>query len=100
MQYTLIEQFNPQHAHIYFEGQFKGKKVTWNTQIFTIQEFMKTENSATNGKQIIDIQPAEANILKLTVALNVQKISEPEIQKMMIMIRQYKNLALGRHQFG
>lgn len=100
MQYTLIKQINPQHAHISFEGLFEGKKVIWDTQFLTIQEFVKIENSAINGKQIIDIQSAEANILKLTVALNIPKISEPEIRKMIIMIRQYKNLALGRHQYG
>lgn len=100
MPYTLIKQINPQHAHIRFAGLFKGKKVTWDTQFFTIKEYAKTTNTDTNGQQIIDIQPSETNIFKLTVALNLTTISHSDIQKMIIMIRQYKNLAVGRHQYG
>lgn len=100
MQYTLIKQINPQHAHISFEGTFKGQKVTWDTQFFTIQAYAQLENGAINNKQMIDIQPYKTNILKLTVVLNVAKINNPEIQKMMIMIRQYKNLSTGRHLYN
>ncbi|MDH5370764.1 MAG: hypothetical protein OEW99_12115 [Gammaproteobacteria bacterium] len=54
----------------------------------------------TNLKQFIDINPITDDILKLTVALNIDAISTPNIQKMMIMINQYKNLSIGRHEYG
>ena len=51
-------------------------------------------------KQFINIQPLKQNTLKLTIALNINKISHPNIQKMMIMIKQYKNLSIGHHEYG
>jgi hypothetical protein len=99
--YTLIKQFNSQSAHIKFKGPFMGKTVTWNTHFFTLKAYMADKNiKDTKLKQFIDIQADGSGMMKLTIALNVSEINKPNIHKMMIMIKQYKNLSLGRHEYG
>lgn len=104
MSYTLIKQVNPQHAHLTFNGQFRGKPVTWNTHLFTIAEYARLNNPATNtARQFIKIEKAkslDSSTMDLEVALNVTEVDPPTIQKMMIMIRQYKKLSTGRHEYG
>lgn len=101
MSYTLIHQFNAQHAHIEFTGHFKGEIVTWDTDFFTLDGFLEEENiKDTNLKQFIDIKPFHKDIMKLTVVLKINEVNGPSIQKMMIMIKQYKELSLGRHEYG
>lgn len=103
MSYTLIKQDNEQHSHIEFNGQFQGKDVLWDTHFYSIKGYCSEKNiHETNMKQFIDIQQPESDNsrLQLTIALNINKVNHQNIQKMMIMIKQYKNLSLGRHEYG
>lgn len=101
MTYTLIQQFNNKLAHLKFKGPFQGRTVTWDTHFFTLDAYIKEKNITNmTHKQVIDIEPLENDIMKLTVALNINEITKPDIQKMMIMIKQYKNLSIGRHEYG
>ena len=101
MTYTLIKQLSTQHVHIKFNGPFQGEIVSWDTQFSTLNDY-KTKKKITtkNLKQFIEIEPIDSKNMKLTVSLNLSEITEPNIQKMMIMIKQYKNLSFGRHEFG
>jgi hypothetical protein len=101
MTYTLIKQLSTQHVHIKFNGSFQGKIVSWDTHFSTLNDY-KTKKKITtkNLKQFIEIEPIDSKNMKLTVSLNLSEITEPNIQKMMIMIKQYKNLSFGRHEFG
>ena len=101
MSYTLIQQINDEHAHIKFEGPFQGKNVTWDTNFYTLNAYSAEQNiPSTEQKQFINIEPVDTNILKLTIALKIKKINAPNILKMIIMINQYKNLSIGRHDYG
>ena len=101
MSYTLIEQVNKQYAHIKFEGPFQGKTVTWDTHFYTLDGYSSINNEETNiTKQFIHIKESNADTMELTLALNIPEINTPNILKMMIMIKQYKNLAIGRHDYG
>jgi len=101
MSYTLIKQINNQLAHFKFNGPFQGKTVTWDTHFFTLKAYIAhNEIKNHNLKQFIDIQPINSELMELTVALNIDAITKPNIHKMMIMIKQYKNLAIGRHEYG
>lgn len=101
MPYTLIHQFNKQHAHLSFISDFEGKETTWDTNFFTVEGFQIEKNIInTDFKQFIDIDPITPDAMKLTVALKVDEINRPNILKMIIMIKQYKNLSIGRHEYG
>lgn len=101
MTYTLIEQVNTQYAHIKFEGTFQGNTVTWDTHFFTLNGYSAVKKTGQNiTQQFINIKESNTDTMELTLALNISKINNPNIQKMMIMIKQYKKLALGRHEYG
>ena len=101
MSYTLIEQVNTQYAHIKFEGSFQGKSVTWDAHFFTLDGYSSENNGEQKiTKQFINIKECNADTMELTLALKISEINTPNIQKMMIMINQYKNLAVGRHDYG
>lgn len=101
MSYTLIEQFSKQRVHIKFNGYFQGKTVIWNTYFYTLAGYSNHKNiENTSLKQFIDINPSKLPEMNLTVALNIKEINPPNINKMMIMINQYKNLSIGRHEYG
>ena len=101
MSYTLIQQLNSQVAHIKFNGLFQGKKVTWDTHFFTLPGYKAQKNIKDKKlKQFIDIQVIEPGSMKLTIALNITEVNKPNILKMMIMIKQYKNLSPGQHEYG
>lgn len=101
MSYKLIQQTDSQLAHIQFEGPFQGETVTWDTHFFTLNGYI-TQHDDTNKiqKQFIDIEPIDSNNLKLTIALKIAEINHQNIQKMMTMVKQYKKLSLGRHEYG
>lgn len=101
MSYKLIQQTDSQLAHIQFEGLFQGETVTWDTHFFTLNGyFAQEEDNNKIQKQFIDIELIDSNNLKLTIALKIAEINHQNIQKMMIMVKQYKNLSLGRHEYG
>lgn len=101
MSYKLINQTDTQLAHIQFKGPFQGKTVTWDTHFFTLNGYVAhTKNKDEMLKQFIMIESIEDGLLKLTVALKIPEINHQNIQKMMIMVKQYRNLSLGRHEYG
>lgn len=101
MSYKLIQQTDSQLAHIQFEGLFQGETVTWDTHFFTLNGYIAQQGDNNKiQKQFIDIEPIDANNLKLTIALKIAEINHQNIQKMMIMVKQYKNLSFGRHDYG
>lgn len=104
MPYTLIHQFNTQHAHFRFKADCQGESVTWDTNFYTVEGFRAEKNiENTTLKQFIDIEPSTSDLMKLTVVLKVNEVNKPNILKMIIMIimiNQYKNLSFGRHEYG
>lgn len=101
MSYILIQPLTTQYVHIEFDGQYKGKTVTWDTHFYTLQGYIAHKNTNnTDLKQFIEIESMQTGMMKLTLALNIEKINNPSIRKMMIMIKQYKNLSIGRHEYG
>ena len=101
MTYTLIHQVDSQYAHVTFNGTFLGKTVTWDTDFFTLKGFQDKDDSIhENMKQFINIEPLSSETMKLTVVLKISEINNSSIQKMMIMIKQYKALTIGRHEYG
>ena len=46
------------------------------------------------------VEAAPGGALALTVGLNLAVIDEPAIRKTLIMVRNYKRLGFGRHEWG
>lgn len=93
-------------ARVRFAGSFQGAPVLWDMHLYTLEcyrrEYEGQGRSGSRGlRPFIDISPgAEDADYCLEVGLNVPLIDEPTIRKAVVMIRNYRRLRLGRHEWG
>ncbi len=90
-----------------FLGQFQGHTVLWNMTLATLQYFRTNEirniSDTITGKYarpFIEIGDENEGVYNILVGLELELVDEPVIKKTIIMIRNYKRLALGRIEFG
>jgi len=86
-------------VYVQFTGNFAGKAIVWNACISTINEYAKRHEVADDPKQVIDIQ-LEKECYLIDIALNIEHINRAAIERTIIMIRKYKRLRIGRHEYG
>ncbi|MFV2059360.1 MAG: hypothetical protein ACC653_01680 [Gammaproteobacteria bacterium] len=98
MKYEVVS-LKPTLAHIKFPGLFNHQNIIWDAKIRTLKS-LAPANSNTGIKQFIDVPEHDSELKLISIALNVDKISTPEILKTIIMITNYKNLKTGRHEYG
>jgi hypothetical protein len=91
--WLLVERRGDQYAHLRFTGLFQGKGVVWDCQFSTLAEARARRNFIAIGLPGVHGVP-------LQVGLSVAVIDTPAIEKMIIMIRHYKRLKVGRHEYG
>lgn len=105
--FITLSKIPSRKAHIQFSGKLDNNEIIWDATIQT-QASYQTELLADTDKSkrlkylksFIEIEAPKGQIAKLTVVLLVPIIDEPTIKKTMVMIRCYKNLKIGRHEFG
>jgi len=79
-------------ASVRFLGPFHGREVAWNMTLCALQ--------GGSSRSFMEISPAPDGTFALTVGLNLTAIDEPTIKKTLIMVRNFKRLELGRHEWG
>jgi hypothetical protein len=87
-----------------FIGTFEQKTVIWDAQLATLAYYSRTSPPVTTNaaglRAFIEVGAAGPRGQQLRIGLNVAIIDEATIRKTMIMIRQYKLLQRGRHDYG
>lgn len=96
----LLGQPGGQQLHIRFRGPFEGREVSWDTQLFTPDAWAEQYGEAPPSQNIILIEEGQADAMPLSLCLKVAAIDRPTVRKAVMMIRQYKRLQRGRHQYG
>jgi hypothetical protein len=91
-------------AQIRFSGRFEQVPVVWHAEVMSLRHFRNTCQSETDGpsgqRQFIEVGEPGPQGRHIRIGLNVSTIDTPTLLKTMIMIRQWKNLHLGVHEFG
>ena len=91
-------------AHFRFIGNFEGEATIWDAHLYTLAYYVKkvAEISQPDAslRQFIYIGEMSEVGRELEIGLNLPKIDEAAILKTMIMVRQYKRLHRGRHEYG
>jgi hypothetical protein len=104
--YRHAEPPEAERAHIQFTGMFQGNEVIWDAVIVTLAYYYREQYHA--GKlpgadfslpQFIEVEAAADGMWKLKVGLNVPCIDDATLRKTIIMIRNYKRLHLGLHEY-
>lgn len=104
--YRLLQRFSPTSVHLQFTGVFQQQLVVWDAVIQTLDDYFNhslavklVPGQSVQLKQFIEIKPDE-NVLHLQIALNLTEIDDAAIKRSIIMIRNYKRLHIGRHEYG
>jgi len=100
--FLLCGEADEQQVHVRFTGPWRGREVVWDCHFIThAHELDKTVPASIEGQHnYIDIGEPSARGIPLRVCLELPRIDLPAIRKMMVMIRNYRNLRPGRHTFG
>lgn len=96
----LLEPAGGASLRLRFNGPFEGRQVTWDATFITLASWQAKFAPNRPLRNFIDIGEETAHGVRLTVGLDVPYIDIPTVRKAMLMVRQYKRLARGRHEFG
>ncbi len=97
--YLLLGTLPASRVRLVFAGSFKGEAVVWNASIETIEAYAQRHRVDDDPQQFIDIR-RENDAYWIHIGLNVQQIDQAVIERSMIMVRNYKRLSEGRHEYG
>lgn len=98
-EYLLLSELPAARAFLQVEGYFMGKQVVWNMCVLTMDEYAVSHKVTDDPQQFIDIQN-QNNTYFINIGLNLKQIDLAAIERTIIMVRKYKRLRLGRHQYG
>jgi len=96
--FLITDSNNTQSKSFTFTGSLHGKAIIWNTQLSTLQSIARA-NNVKQYQQFIHIHN-ERDCYRLEIGLYLKQIDLAAIKRTIIMIRHYKNLRHGRHQYG
>ena len=89
--YLLVGALRDDRVRLRFTGPFEGDDVVWDCELVALQ---------TGVPCYIEIGEPTARGVPLRVGLNLARIDRPAILKTTVMIRNYRRLRRGRHEFG
>lgn len=98
IRYTLLEALRPDRARFTFTGPFQGVDVQWDATLLRLQDQHAPRD--VSRTPYIEIGATTPEGRSLIVALPIPVVDEPAILRTIIMVRQYKRLRAGRHEFG
>ena len=94
-------------ASVSFLGQFQGQTVLWNMTLGTLAHYRQAETDVDSAAAqvlfrcpFIEIDEGVDGVYQIRVGLDLAIIDDPVIKKTIIMIRNYKRLAIGKIEFG
>jgi len=83
-----------------FSGPFEGRVVTWDATFLALAAPEVRAGAERSAENFIEIGEDGPSGTPIRVGLQVAQIDVPTIRKTMIMIRRYKRLRRGRHDYG
>lgn len=81
-------------ARIRFIGRFEGEEVAWDAELIALAA------AGTPAAQYLEVGAPASCGVPMRIGLNVPCIDRPTVLKAVIMVRNYKRLHRGRHEFG
>ena len=90
-------------AQIRFIGNFEGRPVIWDATIIALehpQTIPEPGGDTDASSQFIEIGEGKGEVRNIRVGLQLDRIDLQTVHKTIIMIRKYKRLQTGRHEFA
>jgi len=102
--YESLTTLNSGYVRFRFIGEFMGKSIIWDAHLYTlayyVYEVANLSHANASIRQFIHVRDESKMGRKIEIGLNLSLIDEPAIVKTMIMVRQYKRLTNGLHEYG
>lgn len=105
--YTILSPVPKSEVHVRLAGMGRNHSSEWDLHIYTLAAFyLQCERSRDlqlapdNARQIIHVVDDAAGRRSVSVALAVSVIDATVVRNTVIMVRNYKRLAPGLHQWG
>ena len=101
--YSLLATPDAEQARFAFSGSFQDEQIIWDATLLTLARYHDIQPDA--GQPVarsafLEIGGKTAHGRAIRVALDITLIDEAAILRTIIMIRNYKRLRPGRHEFG
>ena len=93
-----------ERVEVRFSGHFHQQPVIWQATIMTLEHYRQHASARGHRpgglRQFIEVGNMEGPVQHIRIGLSTRVIDIPTILKTMIMVRQWKNLDYGIHEFG
>lgn len=90
IRYTLLEPLRAERARFSFSGPFENREIRWDATLVALA----------SGRSYIDIGAEAGGRRIVQIGLAVPVIDAAVVLRTIVMLRQYKRLRAGRHEFG
>ncbi len=101
--YEALEPLGGQSTRVRFTGIVGRSSVVWDARVMTLQHHCRSltpQERRAGVRQFLAVGPILEGAASVIVALNLSRIDEPAVLKTIIMLRQWKRLKPGRHEYG
>lgn len=92
--FQCLDRLPGQRVRVRFAGHLLGAPVHWDATLLALPA------SGLPARRFIEVGETSPTGTTLTVGLDVPCIDAPTVLKTIIMIRGWKNLRPGRHEYG
>lgn len=101
--YVCSDELPAAAASVQFLGIFHGRHVAWKMTLFALDGPRGDAGASSpsgSSRHFMEVAAAPDGAFALAVGLHVFAIDEPTIRKTLVMVRNFKRLELGRHEWG
>lgn len=92
--YRVDTDLSGTRARLRFIGRFQGEDVVWDAELIALAADDPT------AAQFLDVGAPTVRGIPIRIGLSVPCIDRSTVMKAIIMVRNYKLLHPGRHEFG
>jgi hypothetical protein len=97
----VLERADPETARVRLAGTFHGAPVLWDARVLTLRRYQADLGPGAGPvRAFIDVHRVEDGRGEVVVGLPVARVDDPTLLKTATMLRQWKRLDRGRHEFG
>ena len=96
----LLSRPDRNSLRLRFSGRFEEANIQWDASFYTPEAWSEAFDVPPPERNIIEVGSSGESGVCLNLCLQVKSIDRPTIRKAVTMIRQYKRLQQGRHEYG
>lgn len=104
LDYEIVDRPSEAVVKLRFKGRFQQREVNWNGTIMSLNNYcaLHPDFIPDYGERTALMNVTEPDSLQpsITIALPYDRIGEAEIRKTILMVRNYKLLRKGLHQWS